>query len=381
MSEAKFTDEQLKQAIVDNLPLTQFAKEHNASIRQVRRRKAQLVTQGFDPKNGLNTHYEHPYFLSKATIHRKANGEIAQVWERMCLDRAGLLTMMEQWVAGMVEDMPKFEPVAFEGDVDDDCMAVYPLGDPHIGMLAWGRETGEDWDLGRAEYYFCRAFDRVITEPKRCGHGVIVNLGDFFHADNMDGVTTRSGHALDVDGRYAKMVMVGVKIMRQMITTALQHHKHVTVINCIGNHDDTSAIFLSVLLNAVYENDPRVTVEISAAPFNYIEWGNTLLGFHHGHTCKMQNLPGVMAHDQREAWGRTRYHHWMTGHIHHDSRKEIHGCIVESFRTLAAKDAYATWGGYRAGQDIRAMVFHKDHGLRATHFVHIDHIKDLQDKE
>ncbi len=47
-----------------------------------------------------------------------------------------------------------------------------------------------------------------------------------------------------------------------------------------------------------------------------------------------------MAHDQREAWG--LIHHT---HIHHTRRLEYRGCTVESFRTLAARDARDAWHG------------------------------------
>jgi len=45
-----------------------------------------------------------------------------------------------------------------------------------------------------------------------------------------EGVTSRSKHSLDVDGRFGKMVSVAVKIMRQMIESALARHEKVRVI-------------------------------------------------------------------------------------------------------------------------------------------------------
>jgi hypothetical protein len=187
----------------------------------------------------------------------------------------------------------------------------------------------------------------------------------------MEGITSRSGHSLDTDGRFAKMVRVGIKIMRQMIDSALSHHQSVRVINATGNHDDTSSIFLSVALANMYENEPRVTVDDSPTPFHYVEWGQCMFGVHHGHSCKSDRLPGVMAADQPEMWGRTKHRYWYTGHIHHDTKKEHAGVTCESFRTIAAKDAYATWGGYRSGQDSKCIVLHKDYGEVERHTVNL----------
>jgi hypothetical protein len=46
------------------------------------------------------------------------------------------------------------------------------------------------------------------------------------------------------------MVETGIKIMIQMINSALEHHKSVKVITIIGNHDDTGAMFLQAALKA-----------------------------------------------------------------------------------------------------------------------------------
>jgi hypothetical protein len=172
----------------------------------------------------------------------------------------------------------------------------------------------------------------------------------------------RSGHVLDADGRYAKMIRVGILVMRQCIEAALAKHKTVRVVNVIGNHDETGALWLSVLLSILYQNEPRVAVETSPALFSYVEFGKTLIGLHHGHTCKPNALPAVMAADQPEAWGRTTYRYWYLGHVHHQSVFEFPGCVVETFNTLAAKDAYATAGGWRSRENMKAILLHKEHG-------------------
>jgi hypothetical protein len=156
-----------------------------------------------------------------------------------------------------------------------------------------------------------------------------------------------------------------------MIDSALSHHRTVKVINATGNHDDTSSLFLSVALANMYESEPRVIIDDSPTPFHYVEWGDCMFGVHHGHSCKPDKLPGVMAADQPQMWGRTTYRYWYTGHIHHDTKKEYAGVTQESFRTLAAKDAYATWGGYRSGQDSKCIVLHKNFGEVERHTVNL----------
>ena len=50
-----------------------------------------------------------------------------------------------------------------------------------------------------------------------------------------------------------------------------------------------------------------------------------------------------------------------------EKKSAIPGVTCESFRTLAAKDAYAAGHGYRAGRDMRCIVHHREHGEVERH--------------
>lgn len=353
-----------KKAAADSLGISYTGlKKHFKSL------AAKAAKRGMSPEHDM-TKTVPEGFAVKGTSTLYKDGVQSLQWVKTCQDQQQQYEIMQEAIAALCEDLPKVEARKTEHK-HEDLMAVYPLGDPHIGMLAWGEESGQDWDLAIAEQKFIGVFDRLVKVAPRCKEAVIVNLGDFYHSDNMDGVTTRSGHSLDMDGRYSKMIRVGVKIIRRMIESALEHHEVVRVINATGNHDDTGAMFLNIALDNIYENEPRVIVDATPTPFHYVKFGKTCFGVHHGHSCKMANLPSVMAADEPKMWGDTNHRYWLTGHIHHDSMKEYAGCKVESFRTLAAKDAYATWGGYRAGQDSKCLVMHKEHGEIERHTINI----------
>jgi len=242
------------------------------------------------------------------------------------------------------------------------------IGDHHLGMLSWDKETGEDWDMDIAERMLCDAVDALVGLAPETDEAMIVNVGDFFHADNYEG-TTKSGHALDVDTRWSRLVRVGIRTMKRCIETALTKHARVRVINEIGNHDERTSIMLSLALLEFYSNDDRVTVDESPSPFHYYRFGKNLIGVTHGNRVKAADLPGVMAADRAEDWGATEFRRWITGHVHHDQTKEYRGCIVETFRTLAAKDAWHHASGYRSGRDMKCLVLHTDHGEILRHTV------------
>lgn len=318
--------------------------------------KAKAAKRGVSPEHDF-TKSVPDGFAVKGTSTPYKDGVQALQLVKTCQDQQQQYEIMQEAIAAPCEDLPKVLTLKPDHSYAD-LMAVYQLGDPHIGMLAWGEESGQDWDLAIAEQKFIGVFDRLVKAAPNCKEAVIVNLGDFYHSDNMD-------------GRYSKMIRVGVKIIRRMIESALEHHETVRVINATGNHYDTGSLFLNIALDNIYENEPRVIVNAKPTPFHYVQFGKTCFGVYHGHSCKMANLPAVMAADEPKMWGDTTHRYWLTGHIHHDSMKEYAGCKVESFRTLAAKDAYATWGGYRAGQDSKCLVLHKEHGEIERHTINI----------
>ena len=256
-----------------------------------------------------------------------------------------------------------------------DKLAVYPIGDPHIGMYAWAEETGEDFDLDIACKDTEQAVSQLVASTPPTETAIILNLGDFFHADNALNRTARAGHVLDVDTRWPKVLQVGAHLMKTIIYKALENHEKVIVKNLIGNHDDHSAFALALILNAFFSNNERVTVDLSPSIYWYYEFGNTLLGATHGHTTKLPNLPVIMAEDMGEAWGRTKFRHWYTGHIHTKKVLEIGSTLVESFRTLAGKDAWTAASGYRSGRDITSIVHHIEHGEVARYRVDIHRVK------
>ncbi|QLL11718.1 oxidoreductase [Pseudomonas chlororaphis] len=376
MSDRKVTDDQIIEALkIHTMPK---AAEHlGIHIRTLRKRKSALARKGWSPEHDLTHAVPDGFHLKGASTLYKDGVQVMQ-WVKSSIDHERQRELMIAACQAMSEDLPQIDPVSGPISTLASLMAVYPIGDAHIGMRAWGEETqGDSWDMTEAVRVQCGAMAALVDLAPPAELAVIINLGDWFHADNMEGMTSRSGHIMDLDGRYAKMISVGMKVMRQCIASALKKHAKVRVINVVGNHDDTGALWMSVALSHTYENEPRVQIDRAPSAFHYIEHGRVLIGTHHGHTCKSERLPGVMAADQAEAWGRTKYRYWYLGHVHHQSVKEYAGVTVESFNTLTAKDAYAAFGGYRAQQNMKCIVMHSEFGEVARHTVSPDMLKEV----
>lgn len=367
MTAQKATDEQIMAC--SGMTNVAAAKSLGMNVRTYERRKAALARKGYSPDHDMTHAVPDGYNVKGVSTLYREDGTVAAQWVKSQADRERQMELLREACEAMTEDLPKVKPRKAGKCYLKSALTAYPIGDPHVGMLAWHEEAGESWDLSIAEQTHCAAMARLVEASPPTEQALIVNLGDAMHYDSMVPVTATSGNILDADGRYAKMARVAVKVIRQCIEAALTKHKHIHVKNVIGNHDQCGAVWLSLALAHVYSNEPRVTVDTTPSVFSYFRFGNNLIGCHHGHTCKPEKLPGVMATDRAKDWGETEHRYWFTGHVHHAAFREFPGVSVESFGTLAAKDAYAANGGWRSRRSMTAIVLDKQHGEIARSMV------------
>ena len=169
--------------------------------------------------------------------------------------------------------------------------------------------------------------------------------------------------------------------MYYIVDKLLDIHEHVTVDNRSGNHDGVSSKALNAVLLAKYGRESRVTIVPNHRKFSFYRHGKCLIASTHGDTVKYKDLPGVLMTDATEHISHTVHRRWYTGHVHHESVKEFHGCVVETFRTLAAKDAWHAAQGYRAARDMRMDQWHVEDGLYNRHIVGIGRIRRIQQQQ
>lgn len=336
---------------------------NDGTIRQaVDRVRYRAAKMGYAPEADMTKPTVGPYVVKGTSTLYDDEGNPRLQWVKTSLDKEAQLEIMKQAVEAICADVKPTKAIPPPPDVNDQLISIYPWGDPHVGMYAWADEVGENFDLSIAEQDMCNAVDYLVERSPASRRGVLINLGDFFHYTNMMGTTERSGHILDRDSRTAKMIDVGVRIIRRCIERMREKHEIVELVNAPGNHDEVFAHFLNVMFRALYENEPRVVIHDAPTTRHYLIHGKCLIGVVHGHQTKDRDLAGIMATERPGEWGQTKHRVFFRGHHHHDNRVEYNGCIVEQMRTLAPGDAYAVGGGYLSGRDMKCIVMHSEFG-------------------
>lgn len=317
------------------------------------------------------------YAIKGVSQYIDKDGKVAGQWVKTNQDAQAQAEMMKAAVEAMCEEIAPvtktLPPLATYGNLCN----VYTLTDSHVGMLAWHKEGGADWDLGIAEKTLVGCFSQMVASSPNAETCVIAQLGDFMHYDSsLAPVTPQHGHVLDADGRMPKMVKVAIRILRTVIDLALAKHEKVVVLLAEGNHDMTSSVWLRAMFQALYENEPRVEVIDSELPYYTYQHGETMLGWHHGHLSKNEALPLLFAAQFPKMWGNTTKRYVHCGHRHHLHIKEHSGITIEQHPTLAARDAYAARGGWIAERQVTAITYSDKYGQVARNTVTPEMIGD-----
>lgn len=331
--------------------------------RMVQQLVARAAMRGYAPGHGWTHTVPDPHVVSGVSTLYGDDGSVKAQWVKTRLTESQNYECVKAFVESIAEEIGgKSRPSRPPKTASKDMLTVIPVGDPHIGMHSWRLETGEDFDLTIAANEMKAAVVMLMRKGPATDTCIIILLGDFFHTDNYDGTTARSGNRLDVDSRLPKVVALGSKLVVHLVDAAQAKHKNV-IVRCVqGNHDTVTSMALSLILDAHYRNNKRVTVETSASPFWYYQFHKVLIGATHGDEAKPSDLGRIMAADVGKMWGATEFRYYYHGHFHTTLKTEQSGCVVEGFRTLAPPDAWTHKKGYRAGRDINSITYHKDFG-------------------
>lgn len=291
-----------------------------------------------------------------------AEGREVLKWVKTKEDSEHANAVFAATVAALKEELPRVTIMPAAAAFEPDLLNQYTVTDSHFGMLAWREETGADYDLRIAEQLLLDWFSAAIFNSPQAHTAVFAQLGDLMHHDALESVTPAHRHVLDADSRLQKVIRVVIRTIRRVVDMLLQKHQHVHIVMASGNHDPASSAWLREMLAAMYENEPRITVDSSPGLYYAFEWGGTLLMYHHGHKRGMNNVDATLAGIFREMFGRSKHAYAHIGHLHSDEGRKSGLMYVERHETLAAPDAYAAGGGWLSGRSAKVITYHKRHG-------------------
>ena len=320
---------------------------------------------------------ETPFYVNEKSVLSDGKGNVKLQWEKFKLDQQRADEAMRAGVEAFMADQPALKVPASPLIFQNDIIPWIQIGDAHLGMLAYASVSRENFNLDMAEVELCTGIAVLIDELPNSERIVINDLGDFTHAENIQGVTEGGGHNLDCAASYPDMIRSYSRVMRFIVDKALTKAQHVDVIINQGNHSRKNDMWMAELLRVAYRNTDRVHILNNDSVFIGYRMGKTFVMTHHSDKCKPKQLTGVMTTDFRRDFGETEFHYIDVGHVHHGMlMKEHPSVIVESYNHLAPLDKYAFEGGWRNRRSITMVQRSRSYGEVGRRLLPIEEILD-----
>lgn len=336
---------------------------------ETRNGKGQVTSQSFG--RPLADRPMDPSLILKgqSILRTGEDGRALLWWDKGGLDAEKRIVLYESLKEAFKEAKAPVLPAARDLHVQEDQLTYYPLADQHVGLLGWGKETGEDYDLaiGRQRLQACST--RLIQRSPASRLALIANLGDWYHIDDTQNATPTSGNRLDADGRFQKITRMGVDMMVDVIEKAALKHERVMVVNLPGNHDPHSRIILDTALWMRYREHPRIHVIDTVRDFYYHRFGVNLLGMTHGDKLKPQDMFNTFTN--HEAWSETFFHNFYYGHYHAERVKVIGDARIMCVPSISGRDYWTTGKGWNGPRYLFAETFDLNEGPIGSHQVNV----------
>lgn len=353
---------------------------HHSSVR-----KARMAVQSRAARAGYAPgHFEAGtapgYRMGKVTVQRGPGG-VERVWERQHPEFEAFRDTMREVRDELIADVkPYTAPPLPYIDLEHDIVPWFQIGDAHLGMVSYMRETGQNFDLNIGARELRAAFDMLKEVSPAANRCVINDLGDATHYENFKAETERGGYKLDADTRFPKMIRVYTRVWREIIESALEKFQTVDVIINQGNHSRTNDIWaneysllLAELIEARYGGTGRVNVISNESVFIGYLMGDTFVMVHHSDKCSGQKLADVMFRDFHEEVKQARHLYIDVGHLHHEYIKKERGIVtVQCWNNLAPNDKHHHDAGWRSKQAMSLALRSRKYGQTLTHTLPVE---------
>lgn len=258
-------------------------------------------------------------------------------------------------------ERPSYSPTRYS--VNGKLLEI-SIADLHLAKLCWSGDSNDtyNWKIARERFFYIINDVLSRTKDYKFEQILFVWSNDFFHYDNGN-ITTTAGTRQDSDLKLAQMYKIGTQMLVEAIDL-LSQYAPVHTLYVGANHDKLLSYCATEHLAAWYRNDPNVTVDTDPKIRKYIEFGQNLIQFSHGH-AEGKRIGDLMSVEAREAWGRTRYHEVHAGHFH--SEKTItkdNGVIVRFMGSPTGTDTWHYESGYvGAIKKGQSFLWDRENGL------------------
>lgn len=239
---------------------------------------------------------------SRATFHHIMHEDVEETWKRWVKKYGG-------------KPLPKQRR---KKPARSKLWVNYGYYDTHVGMYAYAKEVGANYDVAIAVTRVLNSIDDMILKLKDLGpiHTVFVPIGnDLGHFDSVKMTTAMGDHRLDIDTRFTWVFDGALTCMAYQVERLCEVADRVKMLYIPGNHDTSLSYGICRAMQQRFMKWPQVYADLEMNPRKYEYFGTCIVGFDHGE-CKPEKWATTFAAETRGAWDTCTYAEMNNGHTH-----------------------------------------------------------------
>lgn len=262
---------------------------------------------------------------------------------------------------------------------NDNKLMEIPAIELHLGKMAWGGDTGQDYDKNIATERFYNILEEIIgiQEQEKCSNALITIGNDFFNSDTVNATTTK-GTPQTNDLRWKKMFLIGLRLYTEFLETLRSKFNNIDVRLCSGNHDKMSSFYLYLTLQQYFRNDDKINFSENYKDYQCYQFGRCAIFFGHGDGNLKRIMHSIPAEFYKE-WGSTEFRELHLGHLHKEvTVDDESGMITRRIGSPTGTDQYHYEERFvGATQKHQIFIWDKEKGLKSIEYINFDNKKKL----
>lgn len=199
----------------------------------------------------------------------------------------------------------------------------FAIFDHHLGKEGFDAETLQhNWSIETAMEQYQKVIEFGLSKVDIDNvHEFLLPTGnDLINVDSVLGSTT-SGTKVGSDTFWLNLFRYSKEAVSQAIQM-LQQYAPVKAIFIPGNHDHNGVLALSEVIKAMFQHNTDVDVICSGRGREWYDFGNNLLGWHHGDRCDAKKAHTMMIADVPHLIKKNQYRAMHVGHTHRSAKTE-----------------------------------------------------------
>lgn len=309
--------------------------------------------------NAIGTNFIPRRAWTKTDKHGNTTYSVESVAEGVEDDKPSPLELMRE----AFNDIPKTPAIIAPPVKELGKVALFPHGDWHFGSYVTADQAGADYNREIAMDRLNGGFAKCMGAIQPCETAIILNNGDFHHADmdNRD-ATPRHGHRLKVEGTSHENIRLTTHASIGLIDLALKKHGNIIYRANPGNHDENVPSALGLALAIRYANEPRVTVEDTENHTWVFHKGQLFIATNHGHGQPPAKFAPNLPTRYPDQFGKSRGWYYISSHFHNREDVTVNGIRCIRLPALCAIDGHGAQLGFTDTAGMSAMVFDEADG-------------------